>query len=413
LTPPPFPGLYWVMRSWTLAGTLALTLGVPTASAPQEEPSQTRYDYQYGTPEEVTVDDLLSMGATAYANRAVRTKGTLEMSNRLQGRMFGYALRGTFGGQVEIVPVGEVSFEFETEAKRWFGKEVQITGVVNQSTDTQGSLVLVQFWKYLGPPEQDVKAIQKANTVTLESLVLKPGGHDGQTVRVVGKFRGRNLYGDLPVRSQRNSSDWVIKDDIFAVWITGKKPKGPGFDLDPGLKRDTGKWVLVVGRPETSGSVTYLRALSVEVTTAPTPTAQAQPPPPPPERPKVPPVVVFSLPLDGDREVPTDGRFQVQFSKDMNEQTFNGRVILRYSGRTQPGDRGFDGAKLTYDGGRRTLTVEPGDVLRPGRQIELILLPGIVDIDGLALVARSGKPVGSAADVLRFQVVVGALAGGS
>jgi hypothetical protein len=124
-------------------------------------------------------------------------------------------------------------------------------------------------------------------------------------------------------------------------------------------------------------------------------------------------VVVFSLPLDGDREVPTDGRFQVQFSKDMNEQTFNGRVVLRYVGRTQPGDRGFDGAKLTYDGGRRTLTVEPGDVLRPGRQIELILLPGIVDIDGLPLAARAGKPAGSAADVLRFQVVIGAVVGGS
>jgi hypothetical protein len=387
---------------------------MPTASAPQEEPpSQSRYDYMYGSPVDVSVDDLIQMGATAYADRAVRTKGTLEMSNRLQGRRFGFALRGTFGGQIEIMPVADVSYEFETEAKRWFGQEVQITGVVGQSTDTQGALVLIQFWKYLGPPERDIKGIQKANVVTLESLVLKPGGHDGQTVRVVGKFRGRNLYGDLPVRSQRNSSDWVIKDDVFAVWVTGKKPKGTGFDLDPGLKRDTGKWVVVVGRPETSGSVTYLRALQVEVTSAPTPTAQAAPPPPPPERPKVPPVVVFSLPLDGDREVPTDGRFQVQFSKDMNEQTFNGRVVLRYVGRTQPGDRGFDGAKLTYDGGRRTLTVEPGDVLRPGRQIELILLPGIVDIDGLPLAARAGKPAGSAADVLRFQVVIGAVVGGS
>jgi hypothetical protein len=389
---------------------------MPTASTAQEEPSQTRYDYMYGSPVEVTVDDLLQMGATAYANRAVRTKGALEMSNRLQGRTFGFALRGTFGGQIEIVPVAEVSFEWETEAKRWLGQEVQITGVVNESTDTTqgpGRVVLVQFWKYIGPPERDAKVLQKANTVTLESLVLKPGGHDGQTVRVVGKFRGRNLYGDLPVRSQRNSSDWVIKDDLFAVWVTGKKPKGTGFDLDPGLKRDTGKWVVVVGRPETSGTVTYLRALQVEVTSAPTPTAQAQPPPPPPERPKVPPVVVFSLPLDGDREVPTDGRFQVQFSKDMNEQTFKGRVLLRYLGRTLPGDRGFDGAKLTYDGGRRTLTVDPGDVLRPGRQIELIFLPGIVDIDGLPLAARPGKPAGNAADVLRFQVVIGGLAGGS
>src|SRR5258708_18612991 len=138
------------MRALRLLGTLALAVGVPTVSTPQEEPSQTRYDYMYGTPVEVTVDDLLQSGATAYANRAVRTKGTLEMSNRLQGRTFSFGLRGTFGGQVEILPVGEVSFEFETEAKRWFGKEVQITGVVGQSSDPQGQLIIVQFWKYLG-----------------------------------------------------------------------------------------------------------------------------------------------------------------------------------------------------------------------------------------------------------------------
>src|SRR5258708_2390949 len=280
------------MRAWRLPGTLALALAVPTASTPQEEPSQSRYDYMYGSPVEVTVDDLLQMGATAYANRAVRTKGALEMSNRLQGRTVGFALRGTFGGQIEIVPVGEVSFEWETEAKRWFGQEVQITGVVTEYTDqTQGPgrVVMVQFWKYIGPPERDAKVLQKANTVTLESLVLKPGGHDGQTVRVAGKVRGRNLYGELPVRSQRNSSDWVIKDDLFAVWVTAKKPKGTGFDLDPGLKRDTRHGVVALGRPLTAGAVTYLRALQVEVTSAPTPTAQAHPPPPPPQRPQLPP----------------------------------------------------------------------------------------------------------------------------
>jgi hypothetical protein len=391
------------MRVWRLAGTLAVALALRTASVQPVD-----------APVDVSVDDLLQIeGVASLASRAVRTKGTLEMSNRLQARRLGFALRGRFGGQVEIVPVGEVSYEFETDAKRWFGQEVQITGFVSESTDARGQFVLVRFWKYLGPPERDVNALQKANLVTLQSLVLRPGSHDGQTLRVVGKFRGRNLYGDLPLRSQRNSSDWVIKDDLFAVWVTGKKPKGLGFDLDPGLKRDTEKWVEVVGRPETSGTVTYFRALEVEVTSAPTPTAQAQPPAPPPERTKVPPMVVFSLPLDGDPEVPTDARFQIQFSKDMNDQSFGGRVVLRYVGRTMPGDQGLDGPKLSYDGGRRILIVEPGDVLRPGHEIELILLPGIVDIDGLPLATRPGKPAGSAADVLRFQVVRGALAGGS
>src|SRR5258708_30133477 len=135
------------MRALRLLGTLALALGVPTVSTPQEEPSQTRYDYMYGTPVEVTVDDLLQSGATAYANRAVRTKGTLEMSTRLQGRTFGFALRGTFGGQVEIIPAAEVAYEFETEAKRWFGQEVQITGAVREPTDAPGHPVIIPLWK--------------------------------------------------------------------------------------------------------------------------------------------------------------------------------------------------------------------------------------------------------------------------
>jgi hypothetical protein len=59
---------------------------------------------------------------------------------------------------------------------------------------------------------------------------------------------------------------------------------------------------------------------------------------------------------------------------------------------------------MTYDGGRRALTIDPGDLLRPGRQLELLLLPGIIDIDGLELIPRPGKPPEMAVDVLRFQV---------
>ena len=119
-------------------------------------------------------------------------------------------------------------------------------------------------------------------------------------------------------------------------------------------------------------------------------------------------MVVFALPLDGDREVAPDSRFVVQFSKDMDESTFEGRVQLRYIGPILPGDRPFDAVKLTYDGGRRALTVDPGDVLKPGRRIELLLLPGIADIDGLTLLPRPDHVAGfgavEAVDILRYLV---------
>jgi hypothetical protein len=260
----------------------------------------------------------------------------------------------------------------------------------------------IEFWSFLGPPEE-IKGPIRAPEITLEALVTRPGDRDGQTIRVVGQFRGKNLYGDLPARSQRDADDWVIKDDVFAIWIAGRKPKGDGFALDSGLKRDTGKWLEVVGKPETRAGVTYLRAIRVALTTAPSATAQAQPPPPPPERPKLPPVVVFAIPLDGEAITP-DAQFAVQFSKDMDQASFQGRVLLRYAGPVMPGDRGFGDVRLTYDEGRRALMIDPGDYLRPGREVELLLLPGIADTDGLALSPRSGSAVEEAVDVLRFLV---------
>jgi hypothetical protein len=65
--------------------------------------------------------------------------------------------------------------------------------------------------------------------------------------------------------------------------------------------------------------------------------------------------------------------------------------------------------KIDYDGGRRALVIDPGDLLRPGRTVEILLLPGIVDIDGLALETRPGFASGGAVDQLRFQIAGGGL----
>src|SRR5262249_21154209 len=142
----------------------------------------------------------------------------------------------------------------------------------------------------------------------------------------------------------------------------------------------------------------------VTLTEPPRPAAEAQPPPPPKERPKVPPCLVFALPLDGDDDVPRDSRFVVQFSKDMDSKTFGGHVGLRYTGPRRPGDREFDGLKIAYDDGLRALTVDPGDQLRSGRELELVFLAGILDIDGLELVPRNGASHEGVVDVLRYRI---------
>lgn len=401
---------------------LAVTLATEAQVTTTIGQGGTQYDAAYPDPVDVPLDELLTHDAL-YRKKTVRTRGVLDVLGMEQGL---YKLRDG-GRDVMIIPVPELLGECST----LLGREVQVVGLVRPVPERQSvnpacgpesrceDPMLPALPDRAGCPHCPAQSITiwrisdatrapgpktKPQEVTLEFLVSNPGRRDGQLVRVVGKFRGRNLYGDLPIKSQRSTTDWVIKDDLFAAWVTGKKPKGPGFDLDPDTKRDTGHWLEVVGRPLTRDGVTYLQARDVALTGPPTPEAEVQPPAPPPEVPKVPPVVVFALPLDGETDLARDSRFVVQFSKDMDEATFAGHVVLRYAGPVRPGDRPFVGLKLTYDGGRRALTVDPGDALRSGRQVELLLLPGIVDVDGLALVPRPGREEADAVDVLRYRI---------
>ena len=393
-----------------LAPALVLALGLAaTADAQMNE-----YEGRYGPTIEVSVDSLLDM-PEQYAGRAVRTRGQFEMIPSGSGQQYG--LRGTFGGYLYIYPRQEVVATFEQEARRWAGREVEVQGSVERGQDpgTRQPIVYIAIWAYLAPPDDKPMKRPDSPDATLEDLVTKAERYDGKTVNVRGQFRGENLFGDLPSSSRDRSSDWVIKDDVFAVWVTGKKPKGSGWSLDASLKRDTGKWLQIMGRVRVRNRVVTLEAIDVVLSKPPAVSvaaAKAEPTPPPPPRPRRPPVVAFSLPIDGERELAPDTVFQIQFTRDMDEASLKDRVLLRYAGRPQPGDNSLDAVRMTYDGGLRTLRVDPGDLLRPGRIVELVLLPGIVDIDGVPLETRPGIRAGSSTDVLRFQVVAGGLAGG-
>ena len=395
-----------------LAPALVLSLGLAAAADAQVN----EYEARYGPTIEVSVDSLLDM-PEQYSGRAVRTRGKFEMIPSGRGQQYG--LRGTFGGYLYIYPRQEIAATFEQEARRWGGREVEVQGSVDRGQDqeTRQPIVYIAIWGYLAPP--DDKPIKRPDSpdTSLEDLVMKPERYDGKTVNVRGQFRGENLFGDLPSSSRDRSSDWVIKDDLFAVWVTGKKPKGSGWSLDASLKRDTGKWLQIMGRVRVRNRVVTLEAIDVVLSKAPTLSvaaeAKAEPTPQPPPRPKRPPVVAFSLPLDGERDVSPDSLFLIQFSRDMDEPSLKDRVLFRYAGRPQPGDNALDAVKISYDGGLRTLRVDPGDLLRPGRIVELVLLPGILDMDGAPLESRPGVRAGSSADVLRFQVVSAGLAGGA
>jgi hypothetical protein len=358
-----------------------------------------RREAQYGTPAELSLEEIVQESA-GLDGRAVRTRGRLGLQTTFDAR--GYVLREP-GAEVAIEPLSQVEGDFERDAGRWMGHRIEVTGVFSvELLGGANPLYSIRFWRVVGPPEEDAKKEKGPSELTLGELLSRPGERDGQTIRVAGRFRGRNLYEDLPTASQRGIRDWVIKDDRYAVWVTGRPPRGRGFELDPLLKGDTGKWVEVVGRPRTRNGVTYVKAQRVALAFAPRSQAlPAVPAAPVPDRPKAPPVIVFAMPLDGASEVPRNTRFVVQFSGDMDEATFEGRVGLRY-----PGPDGGEQAGVTYryDPGKRSLTVDPGGPLRSNRQIELRLLPGIADVHGLGLGPRPGRDLVDGAEVLVFRV---------
>ncbi len=366
-----------------------------------------QYDPQYletlyGPIVDVGLNDL-AFSVESYNGRGVRVKGRLGILG-ISGASFDLS---DGGAHVTIVPIRRGMNE--DQLANLGGQMVEVTGVFTATTgqggaagQTANTAGVIQFWTWAGPPEKVNK--KDAAILSLEQLVSRVGKMDGKLVRVVGKFRGRNLFADLPARSMRTANDWVIKDSLFAVWVTNRKPKGDGFDLDPAIRRDTSRWVEVIGRPITKDGVVIIDAAQVALTQPPTPNADAAPAPPPPERPKIPPVIVFSLPLDGESDFDFSGRIMVQFNNDMEEESFKGRVGLRYEGPARPGDPGFESMRVSYDPGSKALIVDPGAPILRGRILDLVLLTGIVDIDGQPLTRRDGKPPqGDITETMRFK----------
>lgn len=240
-------------------------------------------------------------------------------------------------------------------------------------------------------PDLDI-VIAPGDLVDLRTLLGNSEPFIGKKVSVIGKFRGNNLYSDLSIRTKKTPRDFVIKVADAAIWVTGRRPRGKGFELNPRMRRDTGKWLKVTGTPWMDDGMTYLKAEMLEIVPEPD-DPDLEPVDPAEEEAAAkelgpPPEIFFSLPLDGERGIPLDSEFRVQFSNDMASPSFDRNVDLLYAdddGIENP----FPGMQIRYEELSRTLVVIPGSDLQPGREIQLILYSGIVDEDGQGLVVTS------------------------
>jgi hypothetical protein len=363
-------------------------------------PGAALHEALHGTPRDLLLAEILAAPAD-HEGHAVRTVGVVGGPPSEDG-----ATDLIAGGlTLRVQPAREVTKLWTALARTWVGREVEVTGVLGRGVRAagRGPAATLSVWDF-APTDQKTASAGEVPAVALGDVVEGKQGQGG-LVRVVGLFRGHNLFGDME-GNPPDARAWVLKSGAHAVWIVGKPPSGPGWKLDPAEQQDAAYGLEVVGRVSRHRGRARIHARSVALI-APPPEAQVAAAPP-----QVrlvtgmsadPPVVVFALPMDGETELPPHTRFVVQFSKYMDAASFQGRVRVRHAG-VGGAVRELPNVRLAYDDSRRALVVDPGEVLEAGARVECVLLPGIADQQGIALAPRPGRREEGAVDVLRFGI---------
>jgi hypothetical protein len=353
-------------------------------------PTVAVYEALYGRPSDVPLAELLA-NPGAHQQEAVRVRGTVTLVAE------GKDLELRDGeARVALRPQPEIAMLVRAASRAWKDREVHVTGVLGRVAASAEAHLL--FWDY-ETPDAATASKGDAPEVSLRDVVERKDSLAGQTVRVVGRFRGNNLFRDLPGPAPRRG--WVLKSRRHAVWVVGHDASGPGFRLDGQQEGDMTRWVEVTGVVEVKGGRALLRARSVALAAPATyvwsgPRRKAGP------RPEV----VFTLPL-ADEEAPVRAApLLLQFNSYMDEESFEGRVRVRWGAGETP-DRDAARARWTYDDSRRVLVVEPGQALRPGGTVEVQLLPGITDVHASTLEAPPGSAPDAPAIVQRWRVAGG------
>jgi hypothetical protein len=244
-----------------------------------------------------------------------------------------------------------------------------------------------------GVGELSVLAVRSLTQATpppapsVRAIALDPERYADQHVTVVGRFRGRNLYGDLPNSPGQGRFEFVIQVADAALWVTGLQPRGKGFNLNPGSRIDTGRWLEVSGTVRTARGLSWIEGAQLVLASAP-----ADPPAAAPAERALPlpsPEVVFSAPTQDETDVAPDVMVRIQFSRDMRPDSFKGRVRVGYVGAntTQEGSASLPDVPATtiYNRGNNALEIRFAKGLESFRTVRIDLLDGIAAADGVEM----------------------------
>jgi hypothetical protein len=240
----------------------------------------------------------------------------------------------------------------------------------------------------LGASEQPIVA-------TIRAITASPDRYSNRAVRITGRFAGRAAGDDARVILEPLKSRWdfLLKWDDEAVWVSGLRPVGRDFDLDPRSSRDsrTGHWLQVTGTvrvdhrrracaPREHCARFWIEATDLQRVAPPWGIAlqlalRSVVPPP---------AVVFQDPIAEETNVPPTTPVRLQFSRPMAADTFSERVLISYAlpALSTPPVPKFT---AVYHEDTRGLEIRFAAPLAGSQVVEVDLLPGIRARDGRGL----------------------------
>ncbi len=220
---------------------------------------------------------------------------------------------------------------------------------------------------------------------TVQALAAAPLRYANQPVTVTGRFRGRQ-----PPRGQdarpipRSRWDFLLEMDDAAVWVSGIRPAGWDFDLDPRSAADAsrGPWLEVTGTfrverrsgtpPQIWIEASDLRraALSADHPLFVRPARAAA-------------ALVFQDPIPGEDDVPRDTAVRLQFSRAILPETLSEHIQVSYAALRPLGAPPIPQFTARYAHDTRSITLSFAEPLAPLSAVRIELLPGIAGENGL------------------------------
>jgi hypothetical protein len=235
--------------------------------------------------------------------------------------------------------------------------------------------------------------IGRSAITSLRALTAAPTQFANRAVTVAGRFRGRSASAGTTVAPiNRSRWDFLLDADGAAVWVTGIRPAGWDFDLDPRSASDArrGVWLEVTGTVRLDRRAArhcardatcrdfWIEASDLRPARGPAQTDAQLPLRPPVQAP----IVVFHDPVSDEADVAPATSVRLQFSRPMIPETFSEHIRIAYASPRVPSAVPIPRFSAIYSETTRSLAITFAAPLASHQSVRVELLEGIVAVNG-------------------------------